>query len=199
MSVVQRCPNCGTTKATAGECEACHEAQVRYFCTNHTPGLWLKASTCPKCGARLGDAARDPSIARPIPERTRSPAAAPATPPRTRSRAAARASTPAPPHPYSRPAPRETRDSESGSHKRWSPAEEERFEPRVVPLPLWQMILQAAARARYMPSRTRYRERTPAIGRMAGGCVKRLLVGMLLLFLALGTAVFVFGRALFAY
>ena len=44
--VVLRCPNCGTTRSTPGMCEACHEAEVRYYCTNHTPGLWLNASTC---------------------------------------------------------------------------------------------------------------------------------------------------------
>jgi hypothetical protein len=52
--VLLRCPNCGTTKATPGECEACHEADVRYFCTNHTPGHWLDAPMCPDCGARFG-------------------------------------------------------------------------------------------------------------------------------------------------
>ena len=52
MSVVQRCPNCGTTQAGAGECEACHEAKVRYFCTNHEPGIWLAGPTCPVCEAR---------------------------------------------------------------------------------------------------------------------------------------------------
>ena len=53
MSVVLRCPSCGTTQATPGECEACHEAQVRYFCTNHEPGLWLDGTSCPS-GARRG-------------------------------------------------------------------------------------------------------------------------------------------------
>ena len=41
--VVLRCPNCGTTQATPAECEACHEADVRWFCPNHTPGRWLDA------------------------------------------------------------------------------------------------------------------------------------------------------------
>ena len=35
MSVVLRCPTCGTTQGDAGECEACSEGEVRYFCTNH--------------------------------------------------------------------------------------------------------------------------------------------------------------------
>jgi hypothetical protein len=63
-------------------------------------------------------------------------------------------------------------------------------------MPLWQRILQAAIRARYMSARGgRYRER-PAIGRGAGGCLKRLLLGIVLLFIAAVSAVFVFGRAL---
>ena len=52
--VVLRCPNCGTTQALQGECEACHEADVRYFCPNHTPGRWLDAPVCAFCGARIG-------------------------------------------------------------------------------------------------------------------------------------------------
>jgi hypothetical protein len=54
--VVLRCPNCGTTQAGTGECEACHEAQVAYYCTNHSPGRWLKAPTCTQCGAEFGEA-----------------------------------------------------------------------------------------------------------------------------------------------
>jgi hypothetical protein len=49
--VVLRCPHCGTTQATPGECEACHEAEVRWFCPNHSPGRWLDAPRCPECGA----------------------------------------------------------------------------------------------------------------------------------------------------
>jgi hypothetical protein len=56
--VVLRCPNCGTVQTGMGECEACHEAKIRYFCTNHTPGLWLDTALCSQCGARLGEAQR---------------------------------------------------------------------------------------------------------------------------------------------
>ena len=45
--VVLRCPSCGTTRAAPGECDACHEAQVRYYCTNHTPGRWLELAVVP--------------------------------------------------------------------------------------------------------------------------------------------------------
>ena len=53
--VVLRCPNCGTIQPVEGECDACHDAAVQFFCTNHTPGLWLEGSACPQCGARFGD------------------------------------------------------------------------------------------------------------------------------------------------
>lgn len=77
MSVVERCPNCGTTGVAPGECEACHEAQVRYFCANHSPGLWLDASTCPTCGARFDEPAGAASIPAPaIRVRTPAPPAA---------------------------------------------------------------------------------------------------------------------------
>ena len=47
-----RCPNCGTTQATGGECEACHEADVRWYCPNHSPGRWLDTPTCAECAVR---------------------------------------------------------------------------------------------------------------------------------------------------
>lgn len=52
--VVLRCPNCGTTQSVRGECEACHEAQIRYYCTNHSPGRWLDGQACSQCGAVYG-------------------------------------------------------------------------------------------------------------------------------------------------
>ena len=64
--VVLRCPHCGTTRASLGECEACHEAEVRHYCTNHSPGVWLNGPVCSECGARLGDT---PKPAPPRPSR----------------------------------------------------------------------------------------------------------------------------------
>ena len=52
--VVLRCPACGTTQSHPGECDACFEGEVRYFCTNHDPGRWLDAPACDDCGARFG-------------------------------------------------------------------------------------------------------------------------------------------------
>lgn len=87
MSVVRRCPSCGTEAEAAGECEACHEAQVGYFCTNHTPGLWLEAPVCQHCGARFGEPARGASatgveitslrVRSPAPARARASTSAP--------------------------------------------------------------------------------------------------------------------------
>jgi hypothetical protein len=78
--VVIRCPNCGITQSTLGECEACHEATTRYFCSNHDPGLWLDAPLCPTCGAR-------PGVAGTRPQRTPSGRTTPprATPPQRRT------------------------------------------------------------------------------------------------------------------
>ena len=59
MSVVLRCPTCGTTQGHAGECEACSEGEVRYFCTNHDEGIWLDGPVCSRCGAKFGDAAEE--------------------------------------------------------------------------------------------------------------------------------------------
>jgi hypothetical protein len=65
--VVLRCPHCCTTQASQGECQACHEAAVRYFCSNHTPGRWLDGPRCSDCGAMFG------APATPVPPPRRSP------------------------------------------------------------------------------------------------------------------------------
>lgn len=82
MSVVQRCPNCGTTQAAAGECDACHEAQVQYFCTNHA--AWMDAPRCPRCEAFSTAIERPPppipARARPVARAKERPRAPPARP-----------------------------------------------------------------------------------------------------------------------
>lgn len=80
--VILRCPNCGTGRAAPGECDACHEAEARYFCTNHAPGVWLDGKACTRCGAQFGQAA---PIAAP---------SAPTAPPRRPSGSAGRAAPP---------------------------------------------------------------------------------------------------------
>ncbi len=49
--------HCGTTQSHTGECDSCLEGEVRYFCTNHSPGLWLDEPVCEGCGAKFGEAA----------------------------------------------------------------------------------------------------------------------------------------------
>lgn len=202
MSVVLRCPNCGTTRANSGECEACREAQVRYFCTNHSPGVWLDTATCSQCGARFGEPARKPSVsasARPArPERPRSPSPAPAA-------TAARPRAPASPPPARRPAatavrPRRAVDEREPDISMPARHYEER-ELGTSSLAGWQRLLQAALRARYMPSTrvARARHERPPVGRGAGGCLVRLLLGMVLVVIALVSAVFFFGRALVGF
>ena len=46
-AVVLRCSNCGTTQSVRGECEACHEAEVGYYCTNHSQVVGSKAKYAP--------------------------------------------------------------------------------------------------------------------------------------------------------
>ena len=79
--VVIRCPNCGTTQSALAECEACHEARTRYFCTNHSPGRWLDGPACGECGARFGvdrvPRRPAPTPASPTPRRPRTEPASP--------------------------------------------------------------------------------------------------------------------------
>lgn len=84
--VVLRCPACGTTQSHTGECDACYEGQVRYFCSNHSPGLWLDEPQCKECGARFGETPRR--------RRAPSPSAAPPVPPRTPRRPESRTPRP---------------------------------------------------------------------------------------------------------
>jgi hypothetical protein len=194
--VVLRCPNCGTTKSASGECEACHEAQVRYYCSNHTPGLWLDAPSCPHCGARFGEATR--ASVRPVPD---VPGGARALPSRAAPRPAPRAvpgaprRTPVPgPSEAPRPPPLSAAPPASGdsaSRFRRSPpvADEESSlrDERIARGPDWDELLRSAARARRSPPETVWdREAAPpAAERRAGGCVGRFLLILALLFFAL--------------
>jgi len=65
--VVIRCPNCGTTQADLGECDACHHDGVSYYCTNHPSGRFLDGPTCPECGAAHGIDAPPPAPRRDAP------------------------------------------------------------------------------------------------------------------------------------
>lgn len=91
--VVLRCPTCGTTQNHEGECDACYEDQVRYFCGNHGDGIWLDGASCAACGAKFGD---PPKKAPPPPRRS------PTVPPRESPRPEAERTPPPPPPPRSR-------------------------------------------------------------------------------------------------
>lgn len=84
--VVLRCSTCGTTQSHPGECEACLEGKVRYFCGNHSPGFWIDEPVCHVCGARFGETPRarpapTPRVAPPLPAReTRRPDSRPPVP-----------------------------------------------------------------------------------------------------------------------
>ena len=180
--VVLRCPNCGTTRATPGTCEACHEAEVRCYCTNHTPGLWLDAPACAQCGARLGEPDRPPAPPRRTPSRPATPAVTSA--PRPRYRTAGRSGSGTPP-----------------GRREAGPGGEEAFtaplEGRGAPVTSLQELLLAAFQARRRPH--------PAIDelpkalprtRSPGGCLMRFVLLMVFLFLAMMSGMFVFGGSL---
>jgi len=179
MSVVLRCPNCGTTRETPGECEACREATVRYFCTNHTPGIWIAERTCPTCGTRFGERARSVPVPAPV-VALRSP---------TPARKSAPVSVPGPASaPRRAPRPR-AETPRSGA----PPPTDEELESSGAYLAPWQRALSAVLEARRSAIVAR-RGDLPAVG--LGGCLRRLLLTALFLILALGTAIFFFGRAL---
>ncbi|HEX9946721.1 MAG TPA: hypothetical protein VGA98_04195 [Allosphingosinicella sp.] len=161
--LVLRCPNCGTVQPTSGECEACREAAVRYFCGNHVPGIWVDSPSCPRCGARFGD---------PAPVREAPP---PAERPRAR------------PTELIEPGPgMYGRDDDLGPWAAGGPAGsgapggDRGARPDAGRLLL--AMLGAAARARRgRPERFGYDEE-PRRRRRGGGCIGRLLMLALLLF-----------------
>jgi len=179
MSVVLRCPSCGTTRSTPGRCEACQEADVRYFCENHTPGVWLPGPSCGQCGAAFGEPERPASRVRP-------PA------PSARRSVAPPASSMAPPSRKRAPAgPAEVTRSRSPE---WRPAVADEDGADDLPIRPWQALLGAALRRHYL-ARVARDERPPSRS-AAGGCLRRLIVLILVLFIALVLAVILLGRQL---
>lgn len=171
--VILRCPNCGTSKTTPGECDACHEAQVRYYCTNHKPGHWLDAPACLQCGARFGEPLRPP--ARPSP---------PAAPPRPR----AAVTSPAPPRRDPPPLPPRTgtkpwdRGELGRSPEPEAEAAGERASVRDTRTGKMLEILRAASRARPISRGATYAAPGAApVGAALGGCLMRFV--MLAMFL----------------
>jgi hypothetical protein len=181
--VVLRCPSCGTTQAHAGECDACYEAQVRYFCDNHNPGRWLDEPQCTACGARYGEAPKRPVPPSPVPAAPVSPRVPP-TAPGARSRGRTRE----PPKP---PATRSTRE----------PARDEPG-PRAAKSPGPPDLAELLRRTLRGP-RERYDEgtwgrATPPMPRLGiGGCLRRVILFAVILFaLILMGSFFLVGGAL---
>jgi hypothetical protein len=175
MSVVLRCPNCGTTQGHVGECEACSDAEVQYFCTNHDEGIWLDSPVCGRCGAKFGDAPRKPTPAptRRLPTR---PAPPPDFRPPVRPRAPERMARPE----FGAPPPRRP------------PDDDEPVEGEVLPrTPSLGELLEeitderARARERYEVEEARspwagVRVRGPGLPFVAGCLVRVLGLGFLL-------------------
>ena len=174
MSVVLRCPTCGTTQEDAGECEACSEAEVRYFCTNHHGGVWLDGPVCGSCGAKFGD---PPSKPQPTPSVPTRPAGAPDFRSPFRRRAAETSSEPD----FSRRPPR-----------RAEPEEPEPAEPEVLPrTPSLGELLEeiakesARGRARYEVEGAPWAMRPPRRpGFPLAGCLVRIVALVFLLIVA---------------
>ena len=194
-SVILRCPNCGTTRSSLGECEACHESQVRYYCVNHTPSLWLDAKNCSACGARFGETPPPPPKA-PAPALTRRP---PAAAPPQRPKAAS--------SPRSMPARRPVSGGvPADGHLRAPPGEIEKTPDarrvrgeRDVHVSGWGKMLRAASSARRSPLETKADsgfDPGALPGRRPGGCLLRILLMIVFLFLALASGVFVFGASI---
>jgi hypothetical protein len=173
MSVVLRCPTCGTTQGHAGECEACSEGEVRYFCTNHDEGLWLQGPACSRCGAKFGDAPKKP-LPRPptVPAR---PAGAPDFRPPGRS-----------------PLPERPSDPDFGRRPPRGVESERTAEPEVLPrTPSLGELLEeiteerARARPRYEVERVPWPERgaDSRPGFALAGCLVRV-AGLVFLLIA---------------
>jgi hypothetical protein len=181
MNVVLRCANCGTTQGHGGECEACSEGEVRYFCTNHDQGIWLEGPVCSRCGATLGDP----------PMR---PAPAPTPPPVPARRAGAPDFRP----PTPRRPPERPLEPDFGRRPPGRPDPDHAIDPEVVPrTPSLGELLEAISEARahrrapYEVDETRWAgPPRRGVGFPLAGCLIRLLSLGFLLFLAL--AVFVF-------
>ena len=183
---VLRCPNCGTTQASTGECETCHEAEVKWFCPNHTPGRWLDGPTCAECASRPKREAPRP---RPTTPRSTSRGA---PPPRDASRGAP------PPEATPRDPARELLEALLGGRRR-DPSDAG-YGREVDAPPGWRV--EPPIEPRGEPPMPWGRGRSPEV-RMPRipflGCVGQIikLVVILVILLALGTCWFFSGGGLF--
>ena len=171
MSVVLRCPACGTTQGHAGECEACSEGEVRYFCTNHDEGIWLDGPVCSRCGTKFGAVSSTPPAPR-APSLPTPPSRAPDF------RAPSRRRTPEP------------RGTDFGSRSRTRAEREGPAEPEVLPRTpslgeLLEELTEEHARAgsRHEADVPWAEPRTRRGGFPLGGCLIRI-AGLVVLLIA---------------
>ena len=195
-AIVLRCPNCGKTRATLGECEVCREVQVRYYCTTHSPGRWLDTPACPQCGAHFDDpmgAPVQPASAAP----TRQPAQpAPAVPRRMAGPSSSAGPGPLPPS-AGRPIAGE---GLSRAPERLLSADYEETGVRDTCAPLganWRNVYRRTAKAPGDPPEAVFdRETAPPVKRRPGGRMVRFLLILVLMFLALMGGMYMIGAAL---
>lgn len=170
--VVLRCPTCGTTQSHRGECDACSDGNVRYFCSNHSPGLWLDAQECEACGARFGE-----TSAKPRPPSTRP--IAPVSPRRT------------PRSEFLLSKPRSVDPARTRPKRLPDPLGTPRA-PSVADL-LARLLAARRERAGYKEEGERWGESPPEIPRpRLGGCVVRFIMFALLLLTLLVAGSFLF-------
>jgi hypothetical protein len=187
--VLLRCPNCGTSKTSPGECEACHEAQVRYYCTNHKPGRWLDASACPQCGAKFGDSVRP--AARPVPP------PAPARPRTTITSPEPERRADPPP-----PIPRTSADPWGRRERGRSPGPDVevgdgRASARHIRTARMLEILRAASRAGRMSRGAAHTDReVPPVGAALGSCLMRFVLLVIFMIIILMLMLPLVGGAL---
>ena len=154
-AVILRCGNCGTSQNSPGECQACHEQDVRFYCTRHTPGLWLTAPVCSQCGAEFGKDAPPPRERRPAP-----------TPVKTRAQPKGPERTESPP-PRAGPWGRATR---TGSER-----------PRMDTRETIDRLLREYARRRSVHPEESELARASFPPRIAGGCLRIVLLAFLIM------------------
>ena len=175
--VVLRCPKCGTTQSHPGECDACYDDQVRYFCSSHSPGLWLDEPVCKECGAKFGEAPRR----HPAP----SPPAAPPVSPRKTRWAEAR-----------RPMPRDPEPPPTSPRR--PDLEVTPAKPSLEDL-LARMFSKRRERTGYEEEEAPWGETTPKVRfprlSLQGCLVRFLLLALVLLALFLGGAFLLLGGA----
>jgi hypothetical protein len=186
--VILRCPNCGTSTTTAGECEACHEADVRFYCTNHKPGHWLNAPACPQCGAKFGDPERPSTPSAPSAAHTR-----PLDPSR---KAAPRKAMPPPPL-ETGAGPWERKERPRSGRPDLGTATPDSASAGDIRTAKMVEILRSLSRSARVSRRPTYRDpEAPTVRVAAGGCLLRFVLLMLFLFIMLPLMLSLIGGSL---